>query len=69
MKDQMYSQRVNTRQELKARITTETGNVRIGMLQRFWAIGGVYAELQMALIWSAPQLATLPLLCQKHCLN
>jgi hypothetical protein len=64
----MYSQRLNTRHELKARTTTEIANVRIDMLQRFWAVGGVYAELQMTLVWSAPHLATFPLVCQKHCL-
>lgn len=65
MKDQMYSQRVNTRHELKARITTEIVNVRKGMLQRVWALGGMYAELQMALIWGVPHLATFSLVCKK----
>ena len=35
------------------------------MLQRVWAVGGMYAELQMALIWSVPHLATFSLVFKK----
>jgi hypothetical protein len=46
------SQRVNTLDELKARITTEIANVTKDMLQPVWqeVDHRVYAELQMALI-------------------
>ena len=38
------------------------------MLQRVWAVGGMYAELQMALIWSVPHLATFSLVFKKKTL-
>jgi hypothetical protein len=36
VKDQVYSQRLNTPDELKARITAAVANVTTDMLQRFW---------------------------------
>jgi hypothetical protein len=48
--DQVYSQRANALDELKARITAAIANVTKDMLQRVWqgwTIGGMYVELHV----------------------
>lgn len=48
MKDEVYSQRVITKDELKARITAAISDVNNASGKR-WIIAGVYAGILMAL--------------------
>jgi hypothetical protein len=73
VKDQMYSQRVNRVDEHRAR-NTELGSLQqLQMSQRTccsasgksWTIGGMYAELHMALIVKCFASNNLPILYKK----
>jgi hypothetical protein len=64
VKDQGYSQRVNTLYELRGPITAAMANVTEDMLQRVWREVRCMQSYRWSSLWSVSHLTTFPLLCK-----